>query len=874
MDFTSSSAAPPSSPPLPPQSTQQHTSQSPLPDPTSELSDIPTITPTVSAFDENDTDEDDTDPIPLNERPSPDQVVDETIQFWHNKWRTRAYNIERFLEGCILSRSGSRTRAVNNVLKKPSIQKRLEELGIRIQFKDDADREIADISAFRDELSALLSQDSFSKFDPEAFKAPDEGPCAIKDVCNTEWIENSFRQAGSQILAKSPRIAAFLSAILANQRADWKSYNSGKANASFPVARAYLIMALILNSQAPYRSNFLPHAIGIYLHSSGVQRRVIETLARFGISSGYKAVTKQLKRMAEQSRLNIKRVAHDPSAVFVYDNFNFKDKIRDLSLGRKSVMRNLTNCLIVASPDVHGPFLQSQWHATIPFNRKWLASYIMPPPECEPEAIKYLMVDSVRSVLNLSSLEKVAPFPELARPQHNVSYVLQTPAIHENEGEIAGVYRVHDTLFHKILEYKEYEDRLTIIHGDQKTTSFIRAIVAAQLEARNVYDRKQWILPVPAFFHIVLNFIHLIFRTFWDPLIERDVQFFGRGQHIKKDHVLYHHGLPLLRDAFNSRILAFLIQNLVDTGVLHDDQIRPGSIREALAGIDPALIEQRLSVIQAQVFGSQAWKGQYTEEKSDPIDVEFRSLCRYMIVISYLLMMVTAVQLGDYGVLRQIIPQLPLFFFGAKSNNYGPEMLYFAWLLHTDVTEPELATGILRSGLVRCTTAGSGWKAIDLALEHINGAFAIDIKNNKNSTRNVSIMFDHLSVIGPYTASIRGTLERSLNTTQKGRHTTPSTNRDVMEYACKIYVDGDTKRRLDGYSISHSPYDAPDILYEGLKHLANTKIDEFNMKVVRPIRASTQQNIPALRTEDGFVESNEGRRLYGSDQEEDSDSDE
>lgn len=527
-------------------------------------------------------------------------------------------------------------------------------------------------------------------------------------------------------------------------------------------------------------------------------------------------------------------------------------------------MQNLTNCLIIASPDVHGPFLQSQWRATVSFQKKWLATYLIPPPKCEAKAIKYLVVDSIRSIFKMGALKNVAPFPRVARPKHNVSYIVQTPAINENEGEISGVYRVHDKLFRSLLDYSQYDQRLAIIHGDQKTTSYIRAIVATQLEAGETYDRKQWLVPVPAFFHIMLNFVQLIFRTFWDPLVLEDVQFFDRGQHIGKDRVKYHQALPLLRDAFNARIFAFLIDDLICAGDLPESSVDSKSISEVLKEIAPKVLEDKLSAIQNRIFSPQAWTGEYIDEQNSFIDVNFRSCCRYMVVISYLLMMVTAVQLGDYGVLRQIIPQLPLFFYGGKSSNYGPEMLYFAWLLHPDVSDPELATGILRSGLVRCTTAGSGWKAIDLALEHVNNAFALDIKNNKNSTRNTSVIFNRLSVVGPYTAANRVSLENTFHSSQSGQHSAVSTVNEVMEYACKLYRDGNTKRRVDESTATQAPFDAPDILHIGAELLANSKIDDFNAKIVRPARVSSQQDLPVLHDENGLIiESEEGQRLYG-----------
>ncbi|OTB19486.1 hypothetical protein K445DRAFT_72938 [Daldinia sp. EC12] len=537
--------------------------------------------------------------------------------------------------------------------------------------------------------------------------------------------------------------------------------------------------------------------------------------------------------MSSQAR----RVSHDPSAVFVYNNFNFKDTIKDLALGRKSIMRNLTNCLLVTSPDVHGPFYQSQWRPSVPFDQEWMDSYMLAPPACEGEAFKYLAVNSIKSLFGLDSLVDVAPFPIAARPQRDVNYILQTPAIPENEGEISGVYRVHDALFRDILDYRDYESRLTLVHGDQKTTSFIRAIVASQLEAGGVYDRKQWMLPVPTFFHIMMNYIHLIFRVFWDAFVGEAVSFLGRGQHIQKDNAKYHEALPLLQDAFNGHIVAFLIHDLVEEGVLVPDgqgRVETETLKEALqviSGENGEILEAKLSAIVDKLFGFGHWKDNDPQNPGGLVDVKFRSRCRYLFIVGYLLIMATAVHIGDYGILRQIIPLLPLIFYGGKSKNYGAEMF--------------------------------GWKPIDLALEHVNGAFAIDIKNNKNSTRDTAVIFNRLSVVGPYTATIRSSLENVMRTTQNGRHSTVKTDYEVIQYGCKLYRDKVTKTNMRDEGTDAAPFDAPNLIKLGMRLVADEKIDNFNANVVRPVGVTAQTAFPNMYTEDGLIiESEEGQRLY------------
>jgi hypothetical protein len=137
--------------------------------------------------------------------------------------------------------------------------------------------------------------------------------------------------------------------------------------------------------------------------------------------------------------------------------------------------------------------------------------------------------------------------------------------------KLSGVYALHEELWKRRLEFNDYEDRLTLVYGDMKTTSFIRRIKQDQLEASDLWERKKWMLPVPALFHVELNYIELLFRKFWDTgsdgsfssvTIFSDVQFFGRGRSIKKKDIKYHQ--PLLLHGFTSRILAFVINELVD----------------------------------------------------------------------------------------------------------------------------------------------------------------------------------------------------------------------------------------------------------------------------------------------------------------------
>ncbi|KAI2473770.1 hypothetical protein F4781DRAFT_378764 [Annulohypoxylon bovei var. microspora] len=298
----------PSSPLLPPSLPNQHDSNTAIPPLTSELSselsDLPNTTPIVSASEEENESENDDDPFLSH-------IVSDTEKFWEDKRQDRVrYGFKRFLENYLLTQNnyqfGSRVRYLREVLQNPLVRKRLSAAGIQLQFsKAKAKEWNADVPTFHHELSSLSPQPCFGRFDPEAFMAPGEGPCAVKDVCDTDWIENSLQEAWPQIQANCPGLAKFLSAALTNQRSGRKSYNTeASTHAPFPVAKAYMITALFLSCYAP-RSNFLPLSIGMYLHSNGVQKRVITTLALFGVCASYQSIMGNLDQMAKQSRVRL-----------------------------------------------------------------------------------------------------------------------------------------------------------------------------------------------------------------------------------------------------------------------------------------------------------------------------------------------------------------------------------------------------------------------------------------------------------------------------------------------------------------------------------------------------------------------------------------
>ena len=113
-----------------------------------------------------------------------------------------------------------------------------------------------------------------------------------------------------------------------------------------------------MRGHARNSSTFIPKSLGLYLIASGVPRRVIETLNQFGVCTGYTTLNRRLNEMAKFAKKLIKQVAHDPSGVIVYDNFNFTNTIKELARMKQSKFINLTTSYLVSYPELNGPLLQ------------------------------------------------------------------------------------------------------------------------------------------------------------------------------------------------------------------------------------------------------------------------------------------------------------------------------------------------------------------------------------------------------------------------------------------------------------------------------------------------------------------------------------
>lgn len=101
------------------------------------------------------------------------------------------------------------------------------------------------------------------------------------------------------------------------------------------------------------KANALPSILGFFFQSMHVPQKVIETLARIGISISNESITAATRSLSIESQQNLQDLGQSLLASYAYDNFDV-DLKSQVSVVEKSTtsLKHLTSGLLF--PLVHG----------------------------------------------------------------------------------------------------------------------------------------------------------------------------------------------------------------------------------------------------------------------------------------------------------------------------------------------------------------------------------------------------------------------------------------------------------------------------------------------------------------------------------------
>ncbi len=448
-----------------------------------------------------------------------------------------------------------------------------------------------------------------------------------------------------------------------------------------------------------------------------------------------------------------------------------------------------------------------------------------------PEAVNFIFNNADNQFPQMPQLE-------LLTPQRTT--MQQLGAIFHDEGTIDGTYGVHQDIWIQKLGFKEedeshhFDEHLWLAWGDQKTASLIRTLKAEQSIATRAFDQRNWLLGPSAFFHVLQAFLYLIVRTHFESppgthsksTLLHDIGYWDRHG-ITRENAKYHLLEPLVMQGWTARVLAIwydiLHSNNCFQGIRGINKDRHEAYDAAIKQLSPTQFLQYVEEVRQRGFTYTSWTGHQQADK------EFVTMCRYLQEIETFMTLRYAIAHGDIGLIRRLVDPLCIWFYGAEQSKYGLEMLHLRWLLSNRVTSNELQQSILSSSLVNLTGRLDSFKAIDLALEHVNCCYAIDIKLHKNSTHDVSKTFGRLALASSYITQLRAAVESHFGEKTNSKHSKKSALKDIFSLAHHVWAEGCTQSR--SVKKDQTFFESLDVLADGIEQLEE-KIEIFNTQIV------------------------------------------
>ncbi|KAF1810006.1 hypothetical protein P152DRAFT_475367 [Eremomyces bilateralis CBS 781.70] len=642
---------------------------------------------------------------------------------------------------------------------------------------------------------------------------PEDYECILDDL--------RFGWMYEQVNTHAPLLCGLLDGLMAPkiERKDRPPRDPSKFN-----HRTAIITSILCYSRASEGSNKFPRVFGAFLHSNGVKRRVLDLFHQFGGT--------------------VRRYGQLLNACVVYDNFDYREGVKHQLISNHAEMRSVTTGKVFRGADIPpGGLRKSMLHRETPLSIEDLfyspgaAIYDETASKIDSyfiaEAIRTAYPKSVKSIFSNSDI----PFP--AMPTVELLELRKTDSktlgpILFNEGTLDGSYEVIESIYKRQfqLDSKEFDNRLFLAFGDQKTSSLIRSMQAEQVDASISYDRKDWLIGVAALFHLRMNFLWLMQKTHYGNMEQQDastlyhnINFWGR-KNIPADRAAFQVLEELVLHSFDARVIGLLYTRLEQYGIDTSDQ---EEVDKAIQNMNTRGFMDLVEDVRRSAFGPEAWRPSKEKHANNTVDEEFLSHARYLQQMVVYKTLKYGIKNGDIGLIDRVIGVCCFYFEGTGQSNYAFEMLYLKRLTSTKACDKELRRAILSNSLVNPHGCRDTWQEVDRSLEYLNLELKRELWARRTSTFGLDALFKTTSLTAEYTVFLRKTIEKAFARKESSKHSVPSPVDDIHILAFELACDS-IKFYRGGRKARHQ---APDIHTIGLERVATKKLEIFNAKVMR-----------------------------------------
>ncbi|KAJ7655886.1 hypothetical protein B0H17DRAFT_956275, partial [Mycena rosella] len=480
----------------------------------------------------------------------------------------------------------------------------------------------------------------------------------------------------------------------------------------------------------------------LYFLSSGMPRKVVDTLAHAGMNLSYNAVHDTHSALAIGQIRRAQLAARSGHAVS-WDNIHLSLSIHveQRTLAPPKVQTGTTAIIYV----LRGLGDQRDLELSPIIERRAAAPLITFAADIRPSKSQCLALQEhlsiaiveilIRNEPDLAYLKNAPEFqhtryrPPL--PNHKTSeFVLRTTK--KDEGGTDGTTQVNDDVYVDQLQFGIHDlDNIAVpSYNDQKTNALIRSAQLLRKGDISALLRLDHYQLAPGAFHVELNMSWMLLKV-------------HRGDGADLGSLQHFIGL-LTKVRLNSaqpdfETLVSLFNQVLSGVMLHYWEVESGMSIKQLAKSKPSA--SKLLEIGASIFTKYASGILDPDSETSSADNTARNLrllTRDLLIFHFLR---TSISSGDFGRVEVLLGTLTMMFTGGGCSNYQTELLYF--LQNLRKVWPEPFANIVRDNAL-ITTSGHGYVGVDK-----NAEFNINFQKNYFASKGVHASWDSLKDLAP-----------------------------------------------------------------------------------------------------------------------------
>ncbi|KAF8205821.1 hypothetical protein K438DRAFT_1757140 [Mycena galopus ATCC 62051] len=480
----------------------------------------------------------------------------------------------------------------------------------------------------------------------------------------------------------------------------------------------------------------------LYFLSSGMPRKVVDTLAHAGMNLSYNSVKTTHSALANGQMRRAQLAARSGHAIS-WDNthISLSVHVEQRTLAPPKVQTGTTQIVYALRGAIAPDSLQLlpilERRASAPLIT--FAADIRPTYSQCQTIQKHLCLTIVELLIqNEPSFNYIKSVPELQHPQYRPpppdhqtdEFVLRTTKLDEGSGE--GTIQVNDNIYMDQLKFaiKDLDNMAVPSINDQKTNALIRAARLLRLGDLSALLRLDHYQLAPGLFHVELNLSWLLLKI-------------HRGNGADLGSLQYFIGL-LAKVRLGSaqpdfETLVSLFKQVLVGAMLHFWEMESGMSLKELAKSKPSA--STLLDIASRIFTKHA--SGVIEPVSDTPDSDntFHNLHLLMRDLLLFHFLQTSISSGDFGRVELLLGTLTMMFSGGGCSNYQTELLYF--LQNLKKVWPEPFANIMRDNAL-ISTSGRTYVGVDK-----NAEFNINFQKHYFAVKGVHASWDFLADLAP-----------------------------------------------------------------------------------------------------------------------------